>query len=354
MSSQDKKGQRVKNSRRWTNEEKAFFAEVLADTDNNFLVAIEKLALKCSSNEEVFGHIKNLFEIALQDERFIKLNEKKNFPDKKGNLKQYEKLDTSIKKLRNQTKTLKKEWKVIADRVKNGSGLAAGEEPEWYQHINPILAETNEEINPTSSALQTSFVNRDESDLESGSEDEEGIEEHDDENENEGETTSSNTVAKKIKQPAKKLVAAVHQKRSQMCSNKQALSELARAMQNMAESQTKRLKMTLEAEEKREEKKRQERLKEAERNRKHEIEIAKFYAAAFASNNQNSIQATTPTYFAPTSVITRTVTSPQTSPPQRFHSAPPSPLTSSPSIPANFSFQDDPNMSFYRNSKHFS
>ena len=59
---------------------------------------------------------------------------------------------------------------------------------------------------------------------------------------------------KKIKQP-EKLVAAVHQKRSQMRSNKQALSELARAMQNMAESQTKRLKMTLEAEEKREEKK---------------------------------------------------------------------------------------------------
>ena len=219
--------------------------------------------------------LKNLFEIALQDERFIKLNEKKNFTDKKGNLKQYEKLDTSIKKLRNQTKTLKKEWKVITDRVKNGSGLAAGEEPEWYQHINPILVETNEEINPTSSVLQTSFVNRDESDLESGSEDEEGIEEHDDENENEGETTSSSTAAKKIKQPAKKLVAAVHQKRSQVRSNKQALSELARAMQNMAKSQTKRLKMTLEAEEKREEKKRQERLEEAERNRKHEIEIAK-------------------------------------------------------------------------------
>ena len=122
----------------------------------------------------------------------------------------------------------------------------------------------------------------------------------------------------------------------------------------MAESQTKRLKMTLGAEQKREEKKRQERLEEAERNRKHEIEIPKIYAAAFASNNQNSIQATTPTYFAPTSAIARRLTSPQTSPPQRFHSATPSPLTSSPSIPANFSFQDDPNMSFYRNSKHFS
>ena len=159
---------------------------------------------------------------------------------------------------------------------------------------------------------------------------------------------------KKIKQPAKKLVAAVHQKRFQMHSNKQTLSELARAMQNMAESQTKRLKMTLEAEEKQKEKKRQERLEVAERNRKHEIKIAKVYAAAFASNNQNSIQATTPTYFAPTSAIRRRLPLPQTSPPQRFHSAIPSPLTSSPSIPANFSFQDDPNTSFNRNSKHFS
>ena len=169
--------------------------------------------------------------------------------------------------------------------------MAAGEEPEWYQHINLILAETNEEINPTSSALQTSFVNRDESDLESGSADEEGIEEHD-ENENEGETTSSSTAAKKIKQPAKKLVAAVHQKRSQMRSNKQALSELARAMQNMAESQTKRLKMTLEAEEKREEKKRQERLEEAERNRKHEKEIAKIYAAQYSTVSRQQLQLT--------------------------------------------------------------
>ena len=209
--------------------------------------------------------------------------------------------------------------------------MAAGEEPEWYQHINLILAETNEEINPTSSALQTSFVNRDESDLESGSEDEEGIEEHDDENENEGETTSSSTAAKKVKQLAKKLVAAVHQKRSQMRSNKQALSELARAMQKTEDDFRGRGKA---------------------RRKKETRTTGRSRTVQYPE--QNSIQATTPTYFAPTSAITRTLTSPQTSSPQQFHSATPSPLTSSPSIPANFSFQDDPNMSFYRSSKHFS
>ena len=242
---------------------------------------------------------------------------------------------------------LKKEWKVITDRVKKGSGLATGEEPEWYQHINPILAETNEDINPTSSALQTSFVNRDESDLESGSEDEEGIEEHDDENENEGETTSCSTAAKKIKQPAKKLVDAVHQKRSQMRSNKQALFELARAMQNMAESQTKRLKMTLEAEEKREEKKETRTTGRSGEKPKTRNRDSKNLHSSLCFKQPEQ-------YPGNNSAITRRLTSPQTSPPQRFHSTTPSPLTSSPSIPANFSFQDDPNMSFYKNSKHFS
>ena len=86
MSSQDKKGQQVKNCRRWTNEEKALFAEVLADTDNNFLVAIEKLALKCSSNEEVFGHIKNLFEIAFKMNGLLNSMRKRTLPTKRGTL----------------------------------------------------------------------------------------------------------------------------------------------------------------------------------------------------------------------------------------------------------------------------
>ena len=30
-----------KNARRWTNDEKAFFAEFLVDDENNFLVAID-------------------------------------------------------------------------------------------------------------------------------------------------------------------------------------------------------------------------------------------------------------------------------------------------------------------------
>ena len=61
-----------KNDRRWTNDEKALFAEVLVDDDNNFLVAIEKLALKCSFNDELFNHVKTVFDATLQGVTLVK------------------------------------------------------------------------------------------------------------------------------------------------------------------------------------------------------------------------------------------------------------------------------------------
>ena len=56
---------------------RAILAEILADTDNNFLLIIDKLTLNCSSNEDVFGNIKSLFYAALQEKAFIDKNEKK-------------------------------------------------------------------------------------------------------------------------------------------------------------------------------------------------------------------------------------------------------------------------------------
>ena len=70
-------------------------------------------------------------------------------------------------------------------------------------------------------------------------------------------------------------------------------------MQNMAKSQVKRMKMALDAEERRDERKSKERMEEAERNRKHELEIAKIYAAAFASNHQQNLSQSTLTHFQP-------------------------------------------------------
>ena len=98
--------------------------------DNTFLLVIDKLALKCCSNAEVLGDIKNLFDVTLRDEAFIDKNEKENFTDKKGNIKPYQKLNTSIAKLRNHMKTLKKELRNITDKIKNGTALAPGKEPD--------------------------------------------------------------------------------------------------------------------------------------------------------------------------------------------------------------------------------
>ena len=86
----------------------------------------------------------------------------------------------------------------------------------------------------------------------------------------------------------KELVAAVHKKRNQIRSSKQAPTEVAKAMQNMTESQVKRMKMTLDAEQKREERRRKDLLEEAKRDRKHELEISKIYATIFASTNRTA------------------------------------------------------------------
>ena len=55
-------------------------------------------------------------------------------------------------------KTLKKEWRNIRDKINNRSDLTPRKEPDWYLYFYPVIAETNEEINVSSSALQTSFV----------------------------------------------------------------------------------------------------------------------------------------------------------------------------------------------------
>ena len=71
----------------------------------------------------------------------------------------------------------------------------------------------------------------------------------------------------------KKVVASVHKKQTQVCSNKQALSNIVKGLQTIAESQTKRMKLSLEADEKMEERECQFRKEESERNRQHELHI---------------------------------------------------------------------------------
>ena len=71
----------------------------LSNPVNGFVFCLDKLALKKSSNNEVYEHIKKSFDEELAKKEFIEINEKSNVKDK-GKVKDYKKLDTSITRLR--------------------------------------------------------------------------------------------------------------------------------------------------------------------------------------------------------------------------------------------------------------
>ena len=147
-----------KGYRRWTQEEADIFAEILSDPDNGFAESLQKLALKKSSNNEVFIYIQQEFINALRLDLFKEINEKK-FQDKNGIVLKYTELGIDIDKLRVKYKALKQEWSRIRDSIKNGSGLSFDTEPRWFKHLNPVFCEANETIILSSSAADTSFVN---------------------------------------------------------------------------------------------------------------------------------------------------------------------------------------------------
>lgn len=114
-----------KRCRKWTEGELKEFAEVLAE-DHAF--ELETLALKKSSNDQIFKDIKEKLDFRLST---IKQDE-----GVKGQV------DTSIPKLRKKYKWLKQEWRKISDRAKKGSGKGSRKEPEWYKILNVVFSET--------------------------------------------------------------------------------------------------------------------------------------------------------------------------------------------------------------------
>ena len=98
-----KKTKEPKNSRRWTDVELDTYADVLADSENSFAATLDKLALKKSSNNEVFEHIQKQLASEMETEDFKVRNADyfKGSPTK---------LDISIEKLRQKYKWFKTEW----------------------------------------------------------------------------------------------------------------------------------------------------------------------------------------------------------------------------------------------------
>ena len=84
-----------------------------------------------------------------------------------------------------------------------------------------------------------------------------------------------------------KLVVAPHKKRKVVQLQNQALSHMAKGMQDIASSQIKRAKLMIEAHRKREKLFLKYKEEEAKRNREYELSLAQTYATALANSTQN-------------------------------------------------------------------
>ena len=106
----------------WTKEEVEKFAEILSEPSNNYVVTLEKLALKKSSNNEVSECVKKSFDEALEDSGFIEPNERNNFTNKDNTVKSSKHIETSVEKLRIKFKSLNESGR----RYKDVSKIAVG------------------------------------------------------------------------------------------------------------------------------------------------------------------------------------------------------------------------------------
>ena len=64
------KSKEPKNAQRWTDIELDTYADVLANSKNSFAATLDKLALKKSSNNEVFEHIQKELVAEMETEDF--------------------------------------------------------------------------------------------------------------------------------------------------------------------------------------------------------------------------------------------------------------------------------------------
>lgn len=278
-----KKTRTTEKMRNWTLDEVTLFAEVLTDDEFNFCQCLEKRALKKSANEDIFRSILEEFQKRLNEEFFIETN-KKHFPSNTYNF-----LTVDIKKLQMKYNALKKQWRTITDRAKSGSGLAPDKTPDWYRILDPIFSDSNSGLEDiVSTPNETSFYQQNyESDLSNG----------DPDSANEEQFECDSEIPEKSK--SKKLVVKPHQKRRVVRSQTQALSHLGAGLSQLAESHSKRQKLQMEFDKSRDEAFLKFKAEEAERNRKHELQMAAIFANCLSSTQHP--RYSTPSGFPPTS-----------------------------------------------------
>ena len=125
--------------RKWTTDETNLFCEVIADPVNNFMRTLEKKALKKASTAEVFESIRKVYINALANPSFQKINAK-NFKGRKKN----NTLSVDVKRLQVKYNNLKQNWRKITEAKRYRSAVSDDQDPAWYKFMTPLLTNYKE------------------------------------------------------------------------------------------------------------------------------------------------------------------------------------------------------------------
>ena len=207
----------------------------------------------------------------------------------------YGPLQVDTKKLQAKYNTIKREWWEIKDRERKGSGLAPKGNPEWYEKLDSILDDTTAALNElVSTSLGTSYsqeVIQNDNENESfednaGDDSDKDFYDHS-EDDNESNNANKEDKVENVSANKKKaIVVKPHKKRKVVQSQTQPLSQLAGGMTKLNESQAKRHKEQMEFEKERDWAFLEFTKEEVEKNRRHELEIAKIFASSMNNPQQ--------------------------------------------------------------------
>ena len=263
-----------KKEGKWSEDETLLFANIIVD--EGYAIPLEMLALKKSSNEELFSHLKFEFDKQIKTLEYSK---------------KYGPLDTSIVKLRKKYTNLKLEYTKITKRIKEGSGHAASTEPKWYAVLNDVFSERCADLNLCSKAGDTSYVNES---TQNEHQDGEAEEDEDDDSTSLPATGESSNSDK-----GKLLVNNLCKRAKSARSQTQAIAELAKSIDRSTDVQMKRAEAAISAEKQRHDEYLSFKMSEAEKNRAHELELARIYASAM----RPALPPPTPSYYPLSSAL---------------------------------------------------
>ena len=261
----------------------------MIDEEFNFANCLERRALKRSVNEEVYKEILQLFQEEVNKEEFLQRNAKIFGKEK------YEPLQIDTKKLQAKYNAIKQKWCQSKDQPRKGSGLAPKSNQEWFENMDSILGDTNTDLNElVSTSLDTSYSqeviqndNENES-LEDNADDDSDKDFYDD-SEDDDESNNANKEGKvENVSPNKKkaIVVKPHKKRKVVRSQTQTLNHLARGMTKLIELQVKIYKEQMEFEKERGRSFLEFKKEEAEKNPRHELEVAKISPSSMNNSHQ--------------------------------------------------------------------